>query len=286
MSRHRLKNILKPDDRQLLSGVAATSESSADRIMQTVTVRRSIPDLKMGTPDDRQLAAINQFRRKGMPEFRSDEVVTIPWLASHSLLQYGQGAWTKEALAQMCYLAPGSPFELNHQWEDVSEIVGWIWDAQLVSILPNQAQGMQAQLDEIMDASAGTHHESNQDLIRRNGSVYLLFMQSCHKANSPFVDAVKYGSIRACSTGCILTGDGLNYICPTCTDSRGEYVSFDDEDCPHLMPSPFLSWFVDTDNEEVRKLIAPYFLKHSVSTFIELSAVVAPGLPGARVLEG
>ena len=164
---------------------------------------------------------------------------------------------------------------VDHEWEEVENVVGFIYDARVItsSIVP----------DEIMYAAGGAYRDKNQDILDRySGEYAYLVMQSVHKASSSFVEAVRYGQIVDCSTGCLLTGVD-NYTCPICSDDYGEDVSFEDDRCPHLMPSPYLGWFVDLEDANVRKLVAPYAIKTGVAEFVELSAVVDGALPGAKV---
>ena len=239
---------------------------------------------RMGTPSEGQLALINRYKPRGMDNYQSNELVTIPWLASHSLMQHGGGCWSPEAVMEMAFMAPGNPVLVDHNWDEVGASHGYIYEAHIVEVESAVLTAGGSDFDPIVWASAGSYVENNLDILRRNGSGMIMILETAHQAGSAFVEAVKFNRIRACSTGCMMSSDG--YVCPTCTDSQGEYVGFSDDRCPHIMPSPFLSWFVDVDNPEIQKLIAPYYIKHGIQDFIELSAVVAPGLPGARRLEG
>lgn len=258
-------------------------ESFFEQVQESVQITAGV-DLNwtMGRPNDAQLALMNRYKPKGLADYQAEELVTIPWLASHTLMQHGGGVWSPEALMEMAYGSPGCPVLLDHDWDSTGSSVGFIYEAHIIAA-DSKIIGSSPELEEIMWASAGQYVTNNLDVIKRNGGAYLMVLETAHEASSPFVDAVRFNRVRSCSTGCLLASEE-SYVCPICTDEQGGYVPFSSDDCEHLINSPFLSWFVDVDDEEVQKRISPYVIKHSVSNFIEVSAVSVPGLPGARRL--
>jgi len=264
-------DLLRPEESFFAQAQASVAINSATSLNWT-----------MGAPTPQQLSLMNGFKPKGMADYQSEEMITIPWLASHSLMQHGGGCWTPEALLEMTFMAPGRPVLLDHNWDNTTASQGFIYEAHLMKV-DSAAIELTPELESIVWASAGGYVSNNLDIIRRNGGAYLMILETAHTVDSSFVEDVRFGRVRSCSTGCLLSGED-NYICPICSDSAKDYISFDHEDCPHLMNSPFLSWFVDVENPEVQKLIAPYHMKNGVSDYVEVSAVSVPGLPGAGIL--
>lgn len=261
-------------------------ESFFEQVQESVQITTGL-DLNwtMGRPNESQLALMNRYKPKGLADYQSEELVTIPWLASHTLMQHGGGVWSPEALMEMAFGSPGCPVLLDHDWDSTSASVGFIYEAHVVAVDPKSIESS-PELEEIMWASAGQYVTNNLDVIKRNNGAYLMILETAHEANSPFVESVRFNRVRSCSTGCLLASED-SYVCPICTDEQGgEYVPFSSDECEHLMNSPFLSWFVDVEDPEIAALIAPYSIKTNIAQMIEVSAVSVPGLPGARRLEG
>ena len=281
------KRLSPPTSSKVESKLALSrpEESFFEQVQESVQITTGV-DLNwtMGRPNEAQLALMNRYKPKGLADYQAEELVTIPWLASHTLMQHGGGVWSPEALMEMAYGSPGCPVLLDHDWDDTSASVGFIFNAHVLA-LDTKSIESSPELEEIMWASAGQYVTNNLDVIKRNGGAYLMILETAHEANSSFVSDVRFNRVRSCSTGCLLASEE-SYVCPICTDQQGEYIPFSDESCEHLINSPYLAWFVDVDDPEIQERISPYVIKHGISDMIEVSAVSVPGLPGARRLEG
>jgi hypothetical protein len=229
-------------------------------------------DRYLSKPSTEQLKIMNLSRPKGSREYTADDISVFTVVASHNLMSRSRGAWDIDSLKVMAdqYGSLRRPFQVNHEWFDVGANQAFCFEARLMkaSTAP----------DEILNAV--DFSEVNKSIVKEDGFIWVEVDVAIAR-NHMIEQAIFYQSIKDCSTGGLrkpLTG------CPICTRSRGEFVDgFDDEECPHIMPVPYIEWYVDLDNPEVRKLLAPYYIRAGLHSIVELSAVVMGDLPGAKI---
>lgn len=78
-------------------------------------------------PTDTQLAKINKYAK--VP-FTKDNVISVPWVASNTVVDRGFEQFNKTALMSMMKLYPNKPFLIDHDWS-VRSLVGKNYDAEL-----------------------------------------------------------------------------------------------------------------------------------------------------------
>lgn len=214
----------------------------------------------MGTPNPEQLAKIQTHAPKGITQ-TADRFVSVPMLASHNLMSYSNGVWNLDSLEAMARLFPGKPVELNHNWDEIQDCTGLLYDAFLVKSMDAPAHIL----------NAADFFDINRQIVAKDGFIGLIIM-AAFPVESAVVDAIAQSRARGVSTGGLTTGE---YWCPLCD------LSFEDANCPHVPPHPILLHFYGNDPNMD---FAPYYIRCGFHTAIEISLVVSGNLPGAEVL--
>jgi hypothetical protein len=212
-------------------------------------------------PIDQQLEWINQYVPVGMEPLTADEVVVLPFVAANNLVTRNIGTWTEPDLRTMADLLPGLPALLDHDWDEVGKVVGRVFAAEV--------QQSRSAPDEVLDRAG--YGNVNRQIVKEDGFVQVVAWIFFEAAN-PVVNSLRFGRLDEVSVG------GFNYTtiqCPLCC------VSFDDEACPHLLPSPWL----DLSIPEIRKLVAPYYERIGLIDLMEISLVTTPACPNAGVIQ-
>ena len=250
---------------KIQAAVADAIQKQTDGIEPTPTVPTR--DLRMGRPTDEQLAKMNQYRPVGADEYTADEVVTVPVVASHNLIQLsGLISWHPRALAAMANVLVDRPHIINHDWDDAGTSVGFFYDSEILKTDNAPAK----------DLSMNGQYETNQMVVGKYGYQRLI-LHACIQASTPAVDGYRFRRLGDVSTGNLVYPD---YICPL------DDLSFADENCPYLPPTDWTLWMAEQDklSEEEKALIAPYMMRDGVFYGVETSAVVVGNLPGAGVV--
>lgn len=216
--------------------------------------------LEIGYPSEGQLDLINGLRPAGSEPFTADQVVSVPFLASHNLMSYSRGVWDIEsALAPMAALYPGAPLILDHAWYGVESSQGFIYDSALI----------RAPFAPAAIANAGEWAEINRGILARDGFAGLLLWAAV-PLDRPILGKVLDGSISSVSTGSMV-GD---MWCPDCDKSLWW--------CPCIIPWGFSAATIrrlrDRDYQ-----VPDYYIRRDTFGVIELSLVVSGNLPGAGV---
>jgi hypothetical protein len=214
----------------------------------------------MGTPSAEQLAKMQSHAPKGIT-YTADQFVSVPMVASHNLMSFSNGVWDLASLEAMARLFPGKPAQLNHNWDDIQDCTGLLYDAFLV-------RSMDAPTN-ILNAS--DFFDVNRQIVAKDGFIALIVM-AAFPVESAVVDAIAQSRARGVSTGGLTTGE---YGCPLCD------LSFEDANCPHVPPHPMLLYYYGDDPD---MNFAPYYIRMGFHTAIEVSLVVSGNLPGAEVL--
>lgn len=223
----------------------------------------SSPNLVLGHPTPNQLSLINKYRPKGTPPIEADEVISIPFIASDNLVSRSLGAWDIDSLHCMQRLFPSRPLTINHEWEQVEKVVGFIYDA-VVIMRPDAPPALLNKVG---------NFDLNRQIVARNGFAQLV-LYTCVEATSPVVSGLRFRRLGDVSTGGFTN---KSPGCPLCE------TSFDDPDCPHYIPD-FWTMMMAEYGEIKEELIAPYFIRQGFVDAVELSLVLCGNLPGASVV--
>jgi hypothetical protein len=223
-------------------------------------------DLRSGYPSTEQLKLINKYRNIGGVEYTAEELYTFPTLASDNLLHHNNARWSLETLDSMGRTLVGKDFLFNHDWGDSKNIQGIIFDGAIV---------------EISDLSLNTKLFLTEDSPNVENDLKILTKEGYHalilwvavEANSPIASDIVYLRQSDLSVGGYAN---LDYICPECN------VSFDSDECPHIIPDPTYMWLMDIESDDER--LAPYYIRHGDFSGMELSMVVSGNCPRARIL--
>jgi hypothetical protein len=217
-----------------------------------------IPGISTPTPE--QLERINIHAPRGV-QYTAEELVMVPILASHNLMAHSNLVWSINALEDMARKFPGRPIELNHDWMDVQQCVGTIFDAFVLRSADAP--------DEIVNAN--DNGDSNRQILARDGFAFLI-QYAAFPNTSGSLAAIKANLARDVSTGVFTDGE---MYCPHCQ------TSFSNPDCPHWPPLPILVWYFG-DDPDVE--FADYYIYDRVMDAVETSLVVSGDVPGAEVL--
>jgi hypothetical protein len=233
----------------------------------------TVPQQVQGmAPSSRHREIISSKR----PIVNLDQMMVVTWVASHNLMSHSMGVWDLESLYAMAERFPagmGKPLQCDHEWYEMDAVKGFIFDSRLIR--SNQAP------DEVISGQPD-FVDINNEIVSEQG-YYSLELDTAIPIDSEFGRAVASGLAGDCSTGGLR--DSVFY-CPICTKSQGKPIDFfeDADICPHIPPLPYMSWFYDFSDPEIKKILAPYYIRGGFKVAIELSAVVTGDLPGAQIL--
>lgn len=216
----------------------------------------------MGKPAPEQLRLMNQYRPMGAPEYTTDNMVSVPLMASNNLLMWSSSRWAIAALEQMAETYPGKPMLLDHADYSVKESVGFVYDSQIIH--------SNAVPEEIIDGAGES--EYNEIIVKSEG-FYQLVAYAAIAANHPIIDALAYGRVGSVSTGCITNG---TYRCPL----DGTEFNMSKLKCEHGHYHPIARYWMRLDEDDI---VAPYDIKDGVISSYELSFVNMGNLPAASI---
>jgi hypothetical protein len=181
----------------------------------------------------------------------AEEIEVVPFIATDNLVARSRTKWPLPALDKIAQLVVGKPFELNHDWDDVGAIVGVVFSAEVLH------------LERVPEAYL--LQKGSRDVFQDEG-YHPVIAQVAFPRTSTLLSGLQLGAVPNVSIGYFKVTD---LICPWCD------VSFYDEDCPHVPPSP---WYSDYS------LTAPYAIRADTTDMGELSSVVIPDVIGAQML--
>jgi hypothetical protein len=181
------------------------------------------------------------------------QVVVVEITAADNLMNRGRGKWSKDSLLKLAMLAPGITVTLDHDWENINKVQGRVFDAKYEEEEPPY--------NEL--AKAG-NFELNSWIVGDEGYAKLE-LKAIIPVDSPILESLWLGTISYVSLGNFTIED---LWCPLCD------CSFYDAACPHLIPS-----LVEPDTE----ITAPFYIRKGSKDLGEVSLVLIPNLPGAKV---
>jgi hypothetical protein len=208
-----------------------------------------------------ELNKINQYRPVNSPEYSEGDISKFSIMASNNLLHASMFKWDINSLKTMGRTYPGKPLMLDHEWENVMNQVGFIYDAQLLHY-PNPNNEIRSHYLQ------NSPNKAIDNMIMDEEGIYQLICQCATETSHPITNDIMYGRKINASIGGLASGE---MTCPLCN------TSFDDENCPHYIPSGPLT-------ESQQEKAAPYWIRGGYQTTMELSMVMAGNCPSARVL--
>lgn len=240
--------------------------------MYSSTESPSLP--KMGMPDASNLAKINSFLDY---ESKPEEWQVIPFKASDNLVSRSIRKWNDNVLNQMVTELKGRPLLIDHNWEEVEDSVGFIYDTFITQ---------SSSCDELIWNQPGKA-EKNKQIIAREGYKAVYCLAAISADMQTVIQGIKVRRLNDCSTGGYLSQ--MKMICPNCTSEKGRTVTFTEVDkndeyvCPHLIPSQYSEMYDTSHEAEYQSYMADYLELDGLFDGIELSIVQAGNLPAASV---
>lgn len=222
--------------------------------------------LRLDYPTEEQLAAINKWKPYGQADYVVNELLSVPILASTSMLRHDMTVWTEKTLQSMAATYAGESLMLNHNWEDVKESIGFVYDAEIIKI---PAGGMMAK-NLLLERSINS--EVDEQVYDKQGFMAVICYAAI-AAESPSAGAIRYRQVSDVSTGGMI--QNAKYICPLC---GGDFGS-DDE---HYPPTPWVNFMVQM-GEIDGELVAPFAWKDGWHNSFELSFVTVGNVPQATI---
>lgn len=207
-------------------------------------------DRKIGFPHPtpEELEKLRKFSNA-----ESHQVVVVEIIAADNLMNRSRGKWSKDSLQKLAALAPGITFTLDHDWENIGKVQGRVFDAAYLEPEPP--------LEDLIKAG---NFELNRWIVGEEG-YGRVELKVAIPVDAPVLDSLWLGTTSYVSLGNFTIED---IWCPLCDRS------FYDAACPHLIPSLY-----DADTD----ITAPFYIRKGSKDLGEVSLVLIPNLPGARV---
>jgi len=208
------------------------------------------------------------------PGLNLEDYYTVCFQASDNLVNRSYRKWSLICLEQMVEKSIDIPLIINHDWDDVDAIKGFVYKTEMVKfdIVP---EGYKQVLG---------YEEINKKIVQKEGLNIVLFYCAIPKFLEE--DIQKLESIyNSCSTGGILLK--VKLVCPNCSETRGVETTFTEKDkngdyvCPHNIPSFWSAYYCDEETSEYD--FADYAEIKGDYDSVELSIVVSGNLPNARI---
>lgn len=229
-------------------------------------------NLNMGTPTADQLAKINTLTGK---DCKASEWYVVPFRASDNLVSRSIRKWHNNVLSQMQSQLVGRPLLVDHNWDEVEDSVGLIFDCKM-STSTNCPENIWNQPGKA---------DLNRSIIAKEGYKCLYALACISSEMTAVIQGIESRRLNDCSTGGFLSG--MRLICPNCTHEKGREISFTEQDkngeytCPHLIPDQYTSMYDDGSHLELP--YADYLELDGTFDGIELSLCNAGNLPAASV---
>lgn len=199
-------------------------------------------------PTPEEMLKIKKFSRA-----ESHQVVVVEITAADNLMNRSRGKWSIDSLQKLAMLSPGITVTLDHDWDNISKVQGRVFDAYCEIEEPPYE-----------DLAKAGNFDLNRWIVGEEGYAKLE-LKAIIPVDAPILESLWLGMTSYVSLGNFTVDD---LWCPLCDHS------FYDAKCPHLIPSPY-----ETDGE----LTAPFYIRKGSKDLGEVSLVLIPNLPGAKV---
>ena len=204
-------------------------------------------------PTTEQLDIINQLKPISVDQLKIEDIEVIRVIATNNLVARSMAKWSLDDLGTIASLLPGLPFTLDHEWDEVEEVQGFIFDAKVVNREPT-----------VKEINGAGLSEENLFAIKKDGGFYLVECEVAIPSFSPLITGLKFGA-RKVSLGGFEFSD---MVCPLCDNS------FFSHKCSHRIPNGY----------EQTEDTAPYYVRSGVYDLGELSLVLISNMPYAEVI--
>ena len=210
-----------------------------------------------GIPTEQQYELIrDRYTPIGATTPPREQWFVVPVLSANNLINRSRQKWSPLALQKLAELSERSAVLYNHEWDEVDEAIGFLLSGDVVSIAPAQAIAMTGLLAE------GGEQELNTRIVAQEGYHALIQMAAIFVPEA--IALVQSGVASKVSLGTM--------------------VATEDWICPHDNKPFTESNYLPPGYEHPEAPTAEYAIRNGATDQIEFSFVVAPRLPGARVL--
>jgi hypothetical protein len=196
-----------------------------------------------------------------------EDIQSINIIACDNLITCDQRQWHTDILAQAASDTiglVGKPFTLDHNWDEVEEVQGLIYDAQLLNLTEAPPRIVQT-----------PYAALNKKIIKAEGYRPVLVKVAFYRYSALIMQQA-LGALKFVSFGA--TSIESDLICPH------DSLSFSDPECRYIPPSRL--WQPSEEDLKASGLkIADYAIRTGSLWFSELSQVLGPNLPGAQVVD-
>jgi hypothetical protein len=185
----------------------------------------------------------------------AEELTMARFIFADNLIGRSQMTWAIEALDSIAERLIGMPFTVNHDWDEVEDVQGVIYDATRLELseAPSKFVNNYAAV-------------LNKKIIRKEGWMPVVG-KVAFRGGSQILEQLAMGAGNKVSIGGFRITD---IWCPTCN------CSFNDRTiCTHVPPHP---WYEDSENT------APYTIRKDVCDMGECSLVLIPNAPSAGAI--
>jgi hypothetical protein len=205
-------------------------------------------------------AEYNQFTRfasADLPAPTKEQLTKIRFIAADNTVGRSLMTWSRKALESIAKKLVGMPFTINHDWDNIAESKGVIFDAKLYEI--------QEVPKFLIDNYA---LKDNTAIVNKQGWTPVVISVAFYDGDE-ILEQLAIGSGSKVSIGGF--GPVTDILCPLCN------CSFYNRDiCSHVPPSP---WYRTGENT------APYTVREDVEDMGECSLVLIPNSPSATIID-
>lgn len=207
-------------------------------------------DRKIGFPHPtpEEMLKVKKFSKA-----ESHQIVVVEITAADNLMNRSRGKWSTDSLQKLAMLAPGITVTLDHDWDNISKVQGRIFDAYCETKEPPYD-----------DLTKAGNFDLNRWIVGEEGYTKLQ-LKAMIPVDAPILESLWLGMTSYVSLGNFTIDD---LWCPLCD------CSFYDAACPHLIPSPY-----EPDSD----LTSPFYIRKGSKDLGEVSLVLIPNLPGAKI---
>lgn len=222
--------------------------------------------LRFDHPTTEQLATINRYKPYGQADYDGREVLSVPILASSSMVRWDMTVWTEKTLRSMAATFPGQALIMDHDWDHVQSSLGFIYDSEIIKIPPASIPAKEFLLD------LSINNETDDNLFEKQGFSAVV-VYAAIAADSPSAGAIRYRQLADVSTGGLILG--RKYVCPLCGGDFGE-------DDPHYPPGGYSQMLVEM-GEINPSDVAPFAWVDGWHYSHEVSFVTVGNVPQATI---
>lgn len=251
----------------------------AVQVIESERFETDVESLYWGEPTEADLASIQQMT--GFDSSPSDWFMVALRCSDNLLWTTQDACWHTSVLISMAKQLPGESLMVDHESSEVDATKGFFLRSLVTS-------SNSAPLSVIESMGKGKY---NRDRITQSGGwIQVYLMAAIPTTEAELISRIKNRQIQDVSTGSFL--NGIQSICPHCTQKHGRDIGFYDRDadgrliCPHDEPTPFHKMLVNEgwiDETEVNFADYRIIAAMDGDRHYETSMVGCGNLPGAEL---